>query len=84
MRLISLLAAAGLVYAAYTMLSDRNHAPRPRRHLPPPRPGSSGAADDNTVRDAGRENTLRPLQDWDEVDEASDESFPASDPPARW
>ena len=26
---------------------------------------------------------IHPPDDWDDVDEASDESFPASDPPAR-
>ncbi|HVY86130.1 MAG TPA: hypothetical protein VG943_13430 [Caulobacterales bacterium] len=34
------------------------------------------------VRDAGPENMEHPPKDWSEVDEASDESFPASDPPA--
>lgn len=46
------------------------------------------------ARDAGRDARpgapLRPKPTpgqhgrWDEVDEASDESFPASDPPASW
>jgi hypothetical protein len=34
------------------------------------------------VRDAGSDATRSHPQDWDEVDEAGDESFPASDPPA--
>jgi hypothetical protein len=35
------------------------------------------------VRDAGPESMSRPPErDWTEVDEASDESFPASDPPS--
>lgn len=33
------------------------------------------------VRDSGPDNMPDPPADWDEVDEASDESFPASDPP---
>jgi hypothetical protein len=33
------------------------------------------------IRDSGPEAMPDPPQDWDEVDEASDESFPASDPP---
>lgn len=34
------------------------------------------------VRNAGPEAMASDLRDWDEVDQASDESFPASDPPA--
>lgn len=35
------------------------------------------------IRDAGPEAMKSPPTAWDEVDEASDESFPASDPPAH-
>jgi hypothetical protein len=35
------------------------------------------------IRPAGRRTMRNPPRDWDEVDEAVDESFPASDPPAR-
>ncbi|MBS0475289.1 MAG: hypothetical protein JSR28_09090 [Proteobacteria bacterium] len=34
------------------------------------------------VRNAGPEGMRSDPVDWDKVDEASDESFPASDPPA--
>lgn len=37
-----------------------------------------------TIRPAGRKAMRNPPSSWDEVDEASDESFPASDPPARY
>ncbi|WP_265499846.1 hypothetical protein [Paracoccus beibuensis] len=36
------------------------------------------------VRDAGPEEMASPPRDWDRVDEMSDESFPASDPPATY
>lgn len=36
------------------------------------------------VRDAGRDAMKNPPKKWDEVDEAADESFPASDPPAKY
>ena len=39
--------------------------------------GTSGAA-----RQAGADQMRDPPKEWTEVDEASDESFPASDPPA--
>ena len=35
------------------------------------------------IRPAGPENMENPPEEWDEVDEESDESFPASDPPAE-
>lgn len=33
------------------------------------------------IRDSGPEAMPDPPDEWDETDEASDESFPASDPP---
>jgi len=36
------------------------------------------------VRDAGPDAMENPPERWTEVDEASDESFPASDPPAKY
>ncbi|MCP8882342.1 hypothetical protein NIM87_02375 [Devosia sp. XJ19-1] len=35
------------------------------------------------IRDAGPAAMTSHMPAWDEVDESSDESFPASDPPAR-
>ncbi|HEY8576620.1 MAG TPA: hypothetical protein VIL88_09810 [Devosia sp.] len=36
------------------------------------------------VRDAGEESHADKPQEWDQQDEAVDESFPASDPPANY
>jgi hypothetical protein len=35
-----------------------------------------------STRNAGPEEMEHPPKDWDKVDQALDESFPASDPPA--
>jgi len=51
-----------------------------RDHPPEPGPGS---AVPTTVRPAGPESMRDPPKSWDKVDEASDESFPASDPPSH-
>lgn len=52
-------------------------AARPRGVAPPPRPAPAA------VRDAGPENIAdAEPRGWDRVDEGSDESFPASDPPS--
>ncbi|MEQ8558818.1 MAG: hypothetical protein RIB03_10925 [Henriciella sp.] len=36
------------------------------------------------IRPAGPKEMEDPPETWDEVDEESDESFPASDPPANY
>ena len=43
----------------------------------------SGAPAAPEVRDAGPSQMRSPPREWDIVDETSDESFPASDPPSR-
>ena len=48
--------------------------PSTKKQTPPPK----------KVRDAGPDAMDNPPQRWNDVDEASDESFPASDPPAKY
>ncbi|WP_338466974.1 hypothetical protein RXV95_15795 [Novosphingobium sp. ZN18A2] len=73
-------AAAGIAggYAIYRIAnrSRRRHAALPGRN------GFGGNF--SKVRDAGADAQRdRPVQ-WDKVDEAMDETFPASDPPASY
>lgn len=49
---------------------------QPKDKAPPPKP--------KKVRDAGPDSMKNPPEDWEDADEASDESFPASDPPAKY
>ncbi len=67
------LIALGLAGAAYAF------RPRPERQ----RSGTKSPY--QPVRNAGPEEMTLPLRrGWDKVDEAVDESFPASDPPATY
>jgi hypothetical protein len=47
--------------------------------------GTSGREDNfSKVRDAGTQEMSNAPKTWNKVDEASDESFPASDPPSTY
>ncbi|MGE3143118.1 MAG: hypothetical protein AB7L65_07330 [Hyphomonadaceae bacterium] len=67
-RLVGVLALAGTSVAIYQIAT----AALARRPTPP------------QVRDAGPDSMRSPPRTWDRVDESSDESFPASDAPARY
>lgn len=82
MRLESLVLLGGLI-ALGCYVNERRHARR------------GGAAYDRSVaragdqsygriRPAGRDTTRDDRGRWDKVDEAVDQSFPASDPPATY
>ncbi|MEA3054017.1 MAG: hypothetical protein QOG72_2920 [Sphingomonadales bacterium] len=77
-------AAAGLGYVA-TRLWRRRPA---EGGGPGSRPAISGTGGHGAVgesgaaRSAGPDAMRDPPRDWEKVDQASDESFPASDPPA--
>lgn len=46
--------------------------------------GEGAAGNDTQIRNAGAESMRDAPRRWNPVDEASDESFPASDPPANY
>jgi len=51
---------------------------------PHPEKDTDTKTQDRHIRPAGPENMEDPPEEWDKVDEESDESFPASDPPANY
>jgi hypothetical protein len=74
MRMSNLLTFFGLGYVTLSLIAGRSvlegrHATVAARGTPP-------------VRPAGPEAMRDPPRTWDKVDQGSDESFPASDPPA--
>lgn len=69
------------------MAHDRKHPPRDDEASPGPKPRKKkdiGSGVPTPVRPAGPESMRDPPKRWDKVDEAVDESFPASDPPANY
>jgi hypothetical protein len=80
MRLIAALlltAAAGALCLVLGPLAGRRLSPadRAQREM-------EAEQGQRFIRPAGPEATHDKAQEWDEVDQAADESFPSSDPPA--
>jgi len=79
---IAAASAAGIGYLVVRWLGggegdgEGRHAPALTGGRPAGPVGHSGSA-----RAAGPESMRDPPKSWDKIDEASDESFPASDPP---
>jgi hypothetical protein len=72
------LGAALFVRRRWRRDDEERPAPAHARNRREPGPaGDSGAA-----RSAGPEAMRDPPKEWEKVDQAADESFPASDPPA--
>lgn len=69
---------AGLAVIGYALM---RHA-----HEDEMRPGSGARRhDEGDIRHAGPDSMrTHPQRDWEKTDQASDESFPASDPPATY
>lgn len=80
MKLLRTAALGGLAYGLWHFLRGQNNRP-PAAFAHGQQPG----ANVSKVRDAGpqamRDTPERP---WSKTDEASDESFPASDPPGNY
>ena len=75
--------AAGLGYVATTLWRRRGETGAPGARPAISGTGGHGAVGESgAARSAGPEAMRDPPKDWEQVDQASDESFPASDPPA--
>lgn len=78
-----------LSVAGYAGISAARAAMRRLKHgrpaaIAPHVADETMGSEDGYVRPAGRSAMRDPYRRWDRVDEASDESFPASDPPASY
>lgn len=80
MSLLKILAAGAGSYALYRYV--KNHK-QPAEHAAFAH-GESDKPHHMDVRNAGPEAMRSDPPQWDRVDEASDESFPASDPPSTY
>jgi len=80
MGLLKLAALGALGYVGYKLFEKQKHEGHAAF-------ASGQPADENfaQVRDAGPSAMAdRPRRSWSKADEASDESFPASDPPSTY
>ena len=75
-------AAAGLGYLAARLWRDRQDGGELSGRPALAGTGAHGAVGESgAARSAGPDAMRDPPEDWDKVDQAADESFPASDPP---
>ena len=77
---LRLLALGAGGYALWRWLQQRNAVTRVDHAAFAP--GETNGANFDKTRSAGPEGMRSDPPKWDKVDQASDESFPASDPPA--
>ena len=80
MALIKLAFAGAAAYALYRYVTR----PHPHEGHAAFAAGETDGANFAKVRNAGPEGMRSDPPEWDKADEASDESFPASDPPATY
>ena len=77
MALFKLAAMAAAGYALYRYAATRNERREPVAFAT----GETSAPGFAAVRNAGPEAMRMDPPEWDKIDQESDESFPASDPP---
>lgn len=80
MSLLKLVAAGAASYGIYRYVKNRQE---PSEHVAFAH-GETDTPQHTDVRNAGPEAMRTQPAQWDRVDEASDESFPASDPPSTY
>jgi len=81
MSLLKIIAAGAAGYGLYRYAKHQQAEPEHAAFAPGEARGSSNFAE---VRNAGPEGMRSDPPTWDRVDQSSDESFPASDPPANY
>lgn len=79
MGLLQVVAVSALGYLGYRYW-QKNHSGNPAAFAPDQVPADNFAK----VRDAGPKAMRDRPNGWSKVDEESDQSFPASDPPANY
>lgn len=80
MGLLQMAALGAVGYVVYRTLKHQQSSQTPAAFAPGEAAGSNFAQ----VRSAGVEGMRSDPKGWDKIDEAADESFPASDPPATY
>jgi len=80
MGLFQLAAAGAAGYVIYRAVKGRQIKEAPAAFAP----GETSGPNFSKVRSAGVEGMRSDPKNWDKVDQAADESFPASDPPATY
>ncbi len=78
MALFKLAFLSAATYGLYRYVTQRRDRAAPVAFAT----GESGSESFAPVRNAGTDSMRSDPPEWDRTDEASDESFPASDPPA--
>ena len=81
-RTTAILATVGAAALGYMAVTSYQRAGTRRGRAPAMSEGEQHTAQDfSSTRSAGPEAMRDPPKQWSRADEASDESFPASDPP---